>query len=453
MVRDFRHVPKLRHAPRLSRLPELCHVPGFRHVKDVLSNGLRVVTIELPHLHTAALVMYARVGSRYETPRDNGLSHFVEHMLFRGTERHPSSFSLNFAIEELGGTLYAETGRDYSLYQISLDPELLADGIALFAEIFGAPAFTQIELERQIILEEINEDLDERGRDINLDDLARRAAFPDHPLGQKITGPKENVKRFTAADVRRHFRRFYGATNMVFCVSGPVARRRVKPLAERHLGRLPPGAPSEGRPPREMTDGPHLVYVENPGAQTAVQILFRGLPEKDPDFVPLQALARILDDGMSTRLHYTLCDQLGLAYYVNASIEPFHDTALFELDGAAAHHKFGALVREMLGLVGRLRDEPVRLEELAKAKRRYRYDLAAAFDDAEAMAGWYGGTELFYRPPEVDEKVARMEAVTPEAIQRAAGRVFRRERMVLAASGALTDRQYRGLERVLDEWK
>jgi predicted Zn-dependent peptidase len=117
--------------------------PRFRHVKKVLDNGLRVVTVELPHLHVATLVVYAKVGSRYETPRDNGLSHFLEHMLFRGTRRYPSSFALNFAIEELGGTLYAETGRDYSLYQISLDPELVGDGIALLGEIFGAPAFTQ----------------------------------------------------------------------------------------------------------------------------------------------------------------------------------------------------------------------------------------------------------------------------------------------------------------------
>ena len=153
--------------------------PVFNHVMDVLANGLRVVTVELPHLHTATLIVYAKLGSRYETPEDNGLSHFLEHMLFRGTERYPDSLALNFAIEELGGTLYAETGRDLSLYQITVDPGLVPQGIALLGEIFGAPAFTQIDLERQIILEEINEDLDEDGRDINLDDLGRRERVGD----------------------------------------------------------------------------------------------------------------------------------------------------------------------------------------------------------------------------------------------------------------------------------
>ncbi|HEX9102060.1 MAG TPA: insulinase family protein, partial [Polyangia bacterium] len=124
----------------------------FSRHKDVLPNGLTVVTVELPHLHSVSVVMYARVGSRYETVEDNGLSHFLEHMLFRGTERLPDAYALNHAIEALGGTLYAETGRDYSLYQIKLHPESLDGGIALFGEIFCAPAFSDIEVERKIIL-------------------------------------------------------------------------------------------------------------------------------------------------------------------------------------------------------------------------------------------------------------------------------------------------------------
>jgi predicted Zn-dependent peptidase len=428
-------------------------LPTFRRVMDVLPNGLRLVTVELPHLHTAALVVYAKVGSRYESPRDNGLSHFLEHMLFRGTERHPSSYALNYAIEDLGGTLYAETGRDYSLYQISLNPELITQGIALFADIFAAPAFTQLELEREIVLEEINEDLDDKGNDVNLDDLARRLVFPDHPLGQKITGPQENVARFDIDDCRRHFRRFYGARNLIVCVSGPVARDAVLAAALSTLARLPEGEAADTAPPGAPGGGPQFAYVESPGAQTAVQILFRALPESDPDFVAMQALGRVLDDGMSTRLHYTLCDQLGLAYYVSSSIEPFHDAALFELDGAAAHAKLGELVSKMLSLLHRLRAEPVAPEELAKAKRRYRYDLASAFDDADAMAGWFGGTELFYPPPSYDSKVSRMEAVTAADIQRAAQRVFQPERLVVAASGGLSEKQKREVQKVVRTWR
>jgi predicted Zn-dependent peptidase len=156
---------------------------------------------------------------------------------------------------------------------------------------------------------------------------------------------------------------------------------------------------------------------------------------------------------MSTRLHYTLCDQMGLAYYVNGSIEPFHDCALLELDGAASHAKFAELVRQMLALIEKFRSERVSDNELAKAKRRYRYDLGSAFDDPDAMAGWFGGTELFYPPMSFDAKVARMEAVTAEDIRRAAQAVIRPERLIVAAAGGLTERQRREVEKVVMGWK
>src|SRR6185295_2887229 len=108
-------------------------------------------------------------------------------------------------------------------------------------------------------------------------------------------------------------------------------------------------------PPDEMQKTPQFVYVENEGSQTAVQVLFRALPESDPDYVAMQALARVLDDGMSTRLHYRICYQMGLAYYVGGNVEPFHDTALFEVDAASAHKNVPALLREVFRILAQLR--------------------------------------------------------------------------------------------------
>src|SRR5678815_2052798 len=130
--------------------------PPYRVSRARLANGLRLLTVETPHLHTANVCLYVRAGSRYETPATNGLSHFLEHMLFRGSGRYPSSFALNLAIEELGGTLYAETGRDYSLYQITLHPKQVARGLEILGDLFSSPAFRDIDLERKI---EIFEDL------------------------------------------------------------------------------------------------------------------------------------------------------------------------------------------------------------------------------------------------------------------------------------------------------
>src|SRR5690606_40781241 len=125
-------------------------LPEIAARQIVLPGRLRVVTVELPHLHTASLVLYVKAGSRLERPEDNGLSHFVEHMLFRGTERYPTSYDINFAFESLGGTLYAETGRDYSLFQVTLVPGMLDSGLELFGQLFGRPRFADLDAERRL---------------------------------------------------------------------------------------------------------------------------------------------------------------------------------------------------------------------------------------------------------------------------------------------------------------
>jgi predicted Zn-dependent peptidase len=422
----------------------------FARHKEQLENGLTTVTVELPHLHSVSIVMYARVGSRYEVPADNGLSHFLEHMLFRGTEQLPDAYALNHAIENLGGTLYAETGRDYSLYQVSLHPEMLSEGLALFAEIFRAPAFADVDVERRIILEEMLEDHDDDGRLVNIDDLARLAVWPDHPLGYRITGPYETVEHFTQSDVRRHFQKFYGARNMVMAVSGAVEHAKIRGQVAALMSKLAPGEAIELTSPPESQTAPRFLYVRREGSQTNVQLLWRAFAETDPDFPALIVLGRIVDDGMSTRLHTRIVDELGLAYYVSASLEPFVDTALYEIDGNCAHESAAALVRESLGVLHRLRDEPPTAAELDKAQRRYRWDLESTFDDPDAMAGWQAGTELFFGPMSLEDKVKRVRAVSPADVQRVAQRLCRPDRLTVACVGQLTKKQEREIKTLVE---
>jgi predicted Zn-dependent peptidase len=405
---------------------------------QLLPNGLRSVVVELPHLHTATIVLFAKVGSRFERPPENGLSHFVEHMLYRGTERFPTSYDLNFAFESLGGTLYAETGRDYSLFQVTLVPELVGSGLELFGELFSRPRFSDIELERQLVLEELNEDFDESGVEINSGDIARGLLFGAHPLGQRIIGPRQNVRRFGETDVRTHFERFYCAKNVLLCVAGPVDPARVFSEAEQHLGGLSAGSEADCEPHVPEQERAIYKYVADSGSQTSVTVLFRAIPEADPQYTASVALLRALDDGMSTRLHYRLADQLGLAYSISAGIEPLHDVSLVEVSASTANAKTGSLIERILELLAEFRELPIRDEELEKIRRRYRYDLAASTDDANAMASWFGGTALYYPPFPLGEKAARMDAVTADDIRAAASRIFRPENLTVAVVGSLT---------------
>jgi predicted Zn-dependent peptidase len=433
-------------APALKRAP-------YRVSRSLLPNGLRLVTVETPYLHTANICLYVRAGSRYETPETNGLSHFVEHMLFRGSAQFPDSFALNLAIEELGGTLYAETGRDYSLYQIPLHPRHVARGLEILGDLFSTPAFRDINLERQIILEEILEDLDDRGRNVNLDDLSRLVAWAKHPLGYTITGPLRNVRRFSVRDVRAHFRRFYGAANMVLCVAGPLGRGEVGRRARAAFARVPRGQRKRPRAPRMPGRGPRFRAVHNESAQAQVQVLFHALPERDPDYQSLRALVRVLDDGMSTRLHYRICDQKGLAYSVAGSLHSYHDTAILEIDAACAPAKLPELVAESLDILARFRTELVADEELAKAKRRFVGDLEACYDDLDGLCGWFGGTELFYPPRTQEERAREVDRVRPEHIRHVARRVIRPERLTVAVVGALRPPIARKVARIVREFR
>lgn len=419
----------------------------------VLDNGLGVTTVALPHLHTAVCALFIKVGSRFEAQRDNGLSHFVEHMLFRGTERYPTSLALNTAVERLGSTLHAETGRDYTLFQLNLEPDHVPAAIEVLGELLGRPRFDDIELERELILEEINEDYDEQGIEINADDIARGMVFEDHPLGQRIIGPRDNVERFSLADVQRHFTTFYGAKNANLCVAGPVEHGTIVEHAARALKAMPAGARVEVPAAPPLHDGPRLQHVRDAGSQTSLAVVFRAVPELDPAYVALVALLRVLDDGMSTRLHYTLADQKGLAYSIHAAIEPLADAALFEIAGATANAKVPALVRELLSLLDGLRQGKVTDDELAKARVRYRYETLASIDDASVMAGWFGGTALYYPPPMLSQRLAQMQTVGVDDVVRVAEQVLSPKHLAIAAVGSLSKARLGELRQVVTEWR
>lgn len=425
------------------------------HVETTtLDNGLAVTTVSLPHLHTAVCAQFIKVGARFEAPEDNGLSHFVEHMLFRGTEHYPTSLALNTAVERLGSTLHAETGRDYTLFQLGLEPSHVPAAIELLGELLGRPRFSDIELERQLILEEINEDYDEEGVEINADDIARGLAFEGHPLGQRIIGPRANVERFAIGDVQRHFDRFYGATNTNLCIAGPVEHGPIVEVAARAMSAMPAGKRAEHPPaPKLPTDGPRVRHVADAGSQTSLAVLFRAIPELDPRYVALVALLRVLDDGMSTRLHYTLADQKGLAYSIHAAIEPLADAALFEIAGATANAKVPQLVKELLSLLDGLRRGELTNDELAKARVRYRYETLASLDDASTMAGWFGGTALYYEPPALSARLDAMSHVTIEDVASVARDVLAPNHLTLAAVGTLSRARLGELRGTITDWK
>ena len=409
-----------------------------------LPNGLRVVTIELPHLHTGMAAVYVRAGSRHESERTNGVSHFLEHLFFRGSAGHPDGKRMNVLVEDCGGALNGVTARDHGYYFTPVHPGRIAVPLDVLGDMLARPLFKDVDVEREVILEEILDEVDEEGRDIDVDNLSRSALFPGDPLGLKIAGTRDSVRGIREDDLRAHHARAYGAKNMVLACAGPLQHEAVAELAEKAFARVPAGTrlsetPPDGAPPASF------VLVDHRESQMEVQLSFRGPPEEHPDFPVLRIIKRLLDDGLASRLQLALVEKKALAYSVGAGMDAFTDCSVFDVGCACAPKKAPAALEEILHLLAQLRDERVPEEELARARKKTRMWLEFSLDSPAEMIGWFGAGELMHPPAEPFETwLGRIEAVTAADIQRVARATFRRERMVTVAVGPLS-----GLDRKL----
>lgn len=422
----------------------------YRTQLKTLDNGLRVVTVAMPHLHSALVSVYARVGSRHERPEHNGLSHFLEHMIFRGCEGFEDSTALNAAMEDLGGYLDGFTTRDYSGFQSTVHPRHVADAAEILGQMFRAPHFQDLEIERSIILEELLDALDERGRQIELDAVAHQLAFGDHPLAQSIEGPRKNVRRFSLDDLHAHRRRFYGAKNMVLCFAGAVEPQACFRAAKKHFGPLFEGRLSkEGRAPRLASARSRFVRTDD--TQTRVRMSFRTTSDVHADYPALVLLRRVLDGGLSARLQVEMVEKRGIAYEIGADLEVYSDCGLFDFELAVAHRKLSYALTELGNLLVELREHGVSGEELDRVRRRARISLEMGLDAPAELSHWYGANRLFHEPLSPEARMARLETVTSDDLRRVAKKYLTGKRLTVAAVGGAPPPTVAGARRAIRE--
>jgi len=420
----------------------------LRRHQDVLPNGLRVVTLETPHLHSALVTVWVRTGSRHEQARTNGVSHFLEHLFFRGSARYPDTREMNGAVEEVGGNLNGVTTRDHGCYYTPCHAGGLRTALEVLGDMLSRPALTQVEVERSIILEEMLDEVDGRGRDVDPDNLAKMKLFAPHPLSYKIAGTPASVKRIRRGDILAHYRQHYVTGNLVVAVAGPVTRKEVLARTGRAFRHLPVGASSTESPPPPPPRGPWMHHVVHDESQFELKLTFPAVPEHHPDAPALQLLRRVLDDGLSSRLPFAVVESRGLAYDLQCGLETFHDTGLFEVEAACAPHHAAQVVEEVLKVLGEVRRELVTEEELRRAVQRQKVLLDFALDSPGELCGWFGGTALFREPEPFPARVRAARAVTREQLRDVARRLLRPDAVGLVAVGPREGA--RGLRSALD---
>lgn len=402
-----------------------------------LPNGLTVIAIELPNVHRVVMDTHLRVGSLYETPATNGLSHFLEHILYRGVPSQPSAQALAVAFERLGGMLLAATATDSGAVSVSAPPENFAELLVLYAEVLAQPLMAGLEVERGIVVQEILESLDEGGNSIDPDNLIRALVFADHALGLPITGTLAGLQRFEEGQLRAHHRKHYTGHNAVLAIAGPMQPDRMVALAEATLSRLPAGSklvpPAAPRP-----SGPRFSHVKDRGSQVTLRVAFHAPGVHSDDEPAVDLLLRLIDDGMSTRLYRTLCDDHGLCYDVSASYEAYADCGLFEFRAETSPDRARTVLEKILEISRGLRAPGPEPAEVSKAQQRHFWQLREMFDSPEAVTSYYALGALHGVPRTPAERQAQLEALDTKALSATANRLFQPQHLNVLAVGPLS---------------
>jgi len=420
-----------------------------------LGGGLRAVVVPLPHLSRATATLYLRTGPLYETEARSGISHFLEHMLHRGTKQSlADAHAQAVAFERLGANLDAATGTDHGLLGTSCPPESLDEVLALLGEVATCPALRDIDTERGIVREELLEGLDERRRLIDADVLLRRLAFGEHALGRPILGTLETLERFDVPSLRRHHARDYVRGNTVLALSGRLPPlERLRASLSRAFADMPAG-PARRAPLYATTQRePRLRIVQSAASQTSIRVGFLAPGRGARDEAAVDLLLRVFDDGTGTRLYERLCDRHGLCYDTSASYEPFEGVGLFDLAAEAAPARTGRVLEEMLSLVAELCEGGVREEEHRRALDRSFWQARSRTDSPEGVAEQVGLGYLDGTPRTPLDQHRRLAAVSLDELDRAARRLLSPERMSVVLVGPVSDAVSKRASRLLKDFE
>ena len=421
---------------------------------DTLDNGLRVISVPMPHHHSTEVMIYIGVGSRHESTRTAGASHFLEHMLFKGTEDFPTGLALERAFEAVGGSANAATDCETTCFHSRVHPDHFPEGIALFASMMQRPLFNDIEMERRVILEEAMGDLNETGRQINSDNIVASLLFPKHPLGMPPVGNRPAIERLSLRQLKQHHATYYTPQNAVLAIAGPVEHAKVVSAAKEHFGQWQ-GAAAPA--PKAWTDfsgkDKTLRWVRDAGSQVNLQLAFL-LPGRDSEHaVNLRVLRRLLGWGGMSRLMLRLREELGLTYAVDAALALYADAGTLSIDLAVSAENLGKATTAILEIVTELYKSEVGDDELEHILNCYRCDLDYSRDQVDEMALRYSWGELTGSHRTIANDLAGIETVTATGLRQTAKELLSPQNLRGAIVGPYRTVDRKKVEKIIAEWK
>ena len=409
---------------------------------STLDNGLRVLPVTMPYLQSVSVGFFMGVGSRYESDALAGASHFVEHMLFKGTERRPTAWDIAEAIEGKGGVFNASTGLETTLYWAKVATAHLPDALDVLSDMLLNATFdpAEMEKERDVIAEEINYSLTMPASLAQM--RANELQWPEHPLGRDVAGTPQSVATISRQALLAFRSDHYRPGDTILSVAGPVTHEDLLDLVESNLAGWEPGPRMHYTPapsPNGQND-PRILVETKDSDQVQISMSFAGMSRQDPNRFALRLLNILLGEGMRSRLFQEVRERLGLAYNVGSYVTTMQDTGTVGAYAGVAEDRTEEALQAILAQFDLMRQELVAEDELQAARQFIRGRLALSLEDPFTLASWYARQELL--EPEVlepEEALTRIDSVQAEHIRNMAQAMFRPDRLNLAIVAPFSD--------------
>lgn len=416
----------------------------MRYVRNVLPNGLRVIAAPMPSFESATVLVMVGAGSRYETKQNNGISHFLEHMAFKGTKRRPSAIDIASLIDGIGGEQNAFTSKETTGYYIKAQATHVPLCMDVMSDMLQNSLFKrdEIDKERGVIIEEINLYEDTPMRKIG--DVYEQLLYGDSPMGWDIAGEKDIIMKITREDFLDYMRSLYSPSNMTVVVAGGIAAQEAFDLSEQYFGAMKQYDTIRYKKVIEKQKKPAVFIKQKTTEQVHIALGVRTVPVNHPDRHALALLASILGGGMSSRLFSEIREKRGLSYYVRTHSDHYQDSgSLVSLSGVDSKRVDDA-VKVIKDEYEKLQSgkDAVKGAELTKAKEYSKGHLVLELEDSRSVAGYYASQELLEEKLENPaEALLQIDAVTLEEVNAVAKKYLIPKTLSLAVIGNFDDRQ------------
>ncbi len=404
--------------------------------KKTLKNGLRIITMPMPETFTATVLVLVDAGSKYETKEINGLSHFLEHMCFKGTKKRPYAIDISRELDGVGAQYNAFTGQEYTGYYAKAGFRQLPKMIDVVSDIYLHPVFNEAEIEKEkgVIVEEINmyEDMPSR----HVQDILTELLYDDQPAGWNIAGEKKIVRRLTREDFIKYRGEHYVASGTTIVIAGRFDEKKIIQLVEKKFIGISSERKHGKKKVIEKQTRPAVLLEYKKTDQAHLVIAFRSYGIKHKSQPVLNVMADVLGGGMSSRLFQKLREEMGVGYYVRAYEDSSTDHGVFQVSTGVDTKRVPEVVRAILGEYKTLTKDLVPEEELKRAKDHLIGNMYLELESSDEQAMFYGMQEVLKKSAMTPaDMVKEIKKVTPAQIQRVAKDIFKNAHLNMAIIG------------------